>query len=55
MCIRDRKRNLRKDLEDMVKNGYEGYFTQELTAPAYYLDPFRYDKRNVQNLRMYME
>ena len=30
-------------------------FTQELTAPAYYLDPFRYDKRNVQNLRMYME
>ena len=49
------KRNLRKDLEDMVKNGYEGYFTQELTAPAYYLDPFRYDKRNVQNLRMYME
>ena len=47
--------NLRKDLEDMVKNGYEGYFTQELTAPAYYLDPFRYDKRNVQNLRMYME
>lgn len=48
-------RNLRKDLEVMIRNGYEGYFTQELTDPAYYLDPFYYDKKNVQNLRMYME
>lgn len=48
-------RNLRADLDIMIKNGYKGYFTQELTAPAYYLDPFKYDKRNIQNLRMYME
>lgn len=48
-------RNLRKDLEVMNRNGYEGYFTQELTAPAYYLDPFYFDKKNVQNLKMYME
>jgi protein FrlC len=48
-------RNLRKDLEVMVKNGYEGYFTQELTIADYYLNPFRYDKLNLQNLRMYMQ
>ena len=48
-------RNLQKDLEVMIRNGYEGYYTQELTDPAYYFDPFRYDKRNVQNLRMYMQ
>ena len=48
-------RNLQKDLEVMIRNGYEGYYPQELTDPAYYFDPFRYDKRNVQNLRMYMQ
>lgn len=48
-------RNLRADLETMVKNGYEGYFTQELTMPEYYLNPFEYDKKNVKNLKMYME
>lgn len=50
----DGNRSLRNDLETMVKNGYEGYFTQELTDLAYYLNPFYYDKKNVQNLRMYM-
>lgn len=48
-------RNLQKDLEVMVKNGYQGYFTQELTDAAYYFNPFEYDKKNVQNLKMYMQ
>lgn len=51
----ERNRNLREDLEIMVKNGYEGYFTQELTIADYYLDPLKYDRRNVQNLKMYMQ
>lgn len=48
-------RNLRRDLEEMVSHGYEGYFTQELTDPAYYFDPFKYDRINIRNLKMYTE
>lgn len=47
------KRNLRKDLEAMIKNGYKGYYTQELTAPEYYLNPFSYDMQNIRNLKLY--
>ena len=48
-------RNLREDLECMEKNGYTGYYTQELTIADYYLNPFPYDKQNLMNLRQYFK
>lgn len=46
-------RNLRQDVEDMLKNGYQGLFSQEITDGGYYEDPFFYDKRNMYNLKHY--
>ncbi len=49
----DGNRNLQQDVKDMLKNGYQGLFSQELTDRSYYADPFYHDKRNMRNLRMY--
>ena len=49
----DGNRNLRQDVEDMLKNGYQGLFSQEITDGGYYEDPFFYDKRNMYNLKHY--
>ena len=49
----DGNRNLRQDVEDMLKNGYQGLFSQEITDGGYYADPFFYDKRNMYNLKHY--
>lgn len=47
------KRNLGADLKALHDNGYTGFISQELTLPAYYLDPFSYDKKNFESLGEY--
>jgi protein FrlC len=49
----DGKYNLRAGLETMLKNGYTGYFTQELTDASYFADPLTHDRRNLRTLRLY--
>jgi protein FrlC len=49
----DGKYNLRNGLETMLKNGYKGYFTQELTDASYFADPLTHDRRNLRALRLY--
>ena len=51
----DGNRNLKQDVEDMVKNGYKGLFSQEITDKRYYADPYTHDRRNIYNLRHYFE
>jgi protein FrlC len=51
----DGSHNLRRMIEDMLKNGYKGLFSQELTDRKYFADPFYHDRRNMGNLRMYTE
>jgi len=49
----DGNRNLCQDIKDMLDNGYQGLFSQELTDRSYYANPFYHDTRNMKNLRMY--
>jgi protein FrlC len=49
----DGKYNLRTGLETMLKNGYKGCFTQELTDISYFADPLAHDRRNLRALRFY--
>ncbi len=51
----DGRHNLREMLTDMLKNGYTGLFSQELTDRGYFANPFFHDARNMRNLQMYME
>lgn len=46
-------RNLEQELRAMLDNGYEGFFSQEITDRRYYPDPFFFDSRNVYNLKKY--
>ena len=48
-------RNLQKDLEVMLANGYQGVYSQELTDASYFADPYDVDKRNVWRLFQYAE
>lgn len=48
-------RNLQKDLEVMLANGYQGVYSQELTDASYFADPYDVDKRNVWSLFQYAE
>jgi len=51
----DGSHNLRRMIEDMLKNRYKGLFSQELTDRKYFANPFYPDLRNMRNLRMYTE
>ena len=45
--------NLGEFIKTFYDNGYEGYFSQELTDASYFLDPFKYDRHNIYTLNQY--
>lgn len=51
----DGNRNLRQSVTDMLANGYQGLFSQEITDRGYYEEPFFHDRRNMQNLKVYFK
>jgi hypothetical protein len=48
------RRNLGADLKALYDNHYQGLISQELTVAGYYLDPFEYDRKNLEAFSEYL-